>query len=131
MSQGSQATCIICVQNAKGLALSTKRPNEAAAERPQRGSGSCRRAVATQYGGVAWRLSTGPAMNSRRCICDLPRGCRGTGYVEGTDFKLRTLNAFTGRLKPLRLNSSVNSASASVSTALKTLPSIRICPFFA
>jgi hypothetical protein len=47
------------------------------------------------------------------------------------DRRLRTLNAFTGRLKPLRINSSVNSASALVSTALKTLMSMRICPFFA
>jgi hypothetical protein len=76
-----------------------------------------------------------PAINSRRRIGDLLRwiseayrgpGCLGTGYVEGIDFRLRTLNAFTGRLKPLRLNSSVNSASTRVSTALKTLMSIRI-----
>src|SRR6266487_96302 len=47
------------------------------------------------------------------------------GWLRG----LHTLNAFTGRLKPLRTSSPANSTSASVSTALATLMSTRICPF--
>jgi hypothetical protein len=45
--------------------------------------------------------------------------------------RLHTLNAFTGRLKPLRASSPANSTSASVSTALNTFISTRICPSLA
>jgi hypothetical protein len=45
--------------------------------------------------------------------------------------RLHTLNAFTGRLKPLRASTPANSTSASVSTALNTLISTRICPSLA
>src|SRR5262249_18592584 len=45
--------------------------------------------------------------------------------------RLHTLNAFTGRLKPLRASSPANSTSTSVSTALNTLISTRICPSLA
>jgi tripartite-type tricarboxylate transporter receptor subunit TctC len=54
-----------------------------------------------------------------------------TSFKTDYDFRSRTLKAFTGRLKPLRTSSSVNSMSARNSIALKTLMSIRICPFFA
>jgi hypothetical protein len=45
--------------------------------------------------------------------------------------QLHTLNAFTGRLKPLRTSSPANAASARVSMALNTLMSTNICPFLA
>jgi hypothetical protein len=61
--------------------------------------------------------------------CQLLR--RSISHFCAYNRRLCTLNAFTGRLNPLRTNSSVNSVSARISTALCTLMSIRICPFFA
>src|SRR5215468_6753114 len=80
---------------------------------------------------IAWHLlATQPPLKSLPLISPRQYWHPHQRYDCGLR-RLHTLNAFTGRLKPLRASSPANSTSTSLSTALNTLISTRICPSLA